>query len=168
MCLQLVLSDQTLLALELTNPIKRIGNLDRITERRGLTKLKKRKRFQSQCSQVLRKRRLLEALRLKKSKTRSKTTISHPWRYQLQLTKLDVLRKMVQVKGVIKRTDLAKEESTVMTTKNLTTSRKLRLTSKKTLRLWLKRSELQSHETKVRLAENQTSQEVRTRNEQTL
>jgi hypothetical protein len=48
---------------------------------------------------------------------------------------LDVLRKMVQVKGVIKRTDLAKEESTVMTTKNLTTSRKLRLTSKKTLRL---------------------------------
>jgi hypothetical protein len=48
---------------------------------------------------------------------------------------LDDLKRRVQPKGDIRRTGLVKEESTVMTTRNLTTSLKLSPILKKTLKL---------------------------------
>jgi hypothetical protein len=48
---------------------------------------------------------------------------------------LDVLKRRVRAKGDIRRTDLDKEKSTAMTTRNLTTSLKLSPILKKTLRL---------------------------------
>ena len=104
---------------------------------------------------------------MKKFKVQSKTTTTPRLRFLPRLIKLHDLKRKVQLKELIMRIDLVKEESMVMTTTELLPSPLQRLTFKKTSKLLLKKSGWLSQEIRAspHLMANPASPEAKTRNE---